>query len=53
MFKYVVGKKVLVNESSSSAQCQPVAESEAVDWAARGSRRTVESSEFHEGEKYG
>jgi len=29
-----------------SAQCQPVAESEALDWAATGSSRPAGSSEF-------
>jgi len=36
------------------AQCQPVAESEALGWVARGSRRPAGSSEFEEGyERYG
>jgi len=33
-----------------SAQCQPVAESEALWWVARGSRRPAGSSEFQEGD---
>jgi len=29
-----------------NAQCQPVAESEALGWVARGSRKPAGSSEF-------